>query len=424
MELLNSGKKQKEIAEIIGASLNVVKKVSQVKNIREKFYLMNLDTDEEKFLDDMWLDIVYLKDADNKDDIKDIIQLLKSLDGVNRDNIELAITAVECKKENTEDLNCEIEYLESCIQQNKGEYRETATKLKKPRELIRTSLNIIDSYDDSKKELFYELTGIRKSWRDDSYKELCLRRSLDSKLFFKLKKKGVIYHYTSYTEIVDLKAFLDAVSYEPDVKLGYRMKYIQELSENVLDIELSEIMNKRKELEKKKRDFKKELIEIKKLSPVDFIDEAIKLKCRLIEIKECIAKKHKLNEETIARIKEELTKSVKEECIVVDNFINVENANFLIHTKNKNIIFVAYNKFFYDLYCNESKFIQNKIKGLSKKDFDNIVKKASKCANEIYFGCIYFSLDKIESNQILSSIDREKIEYEIYRKFNKEFLFL
>lgn len=424
MELLNSDKKQKEIAEIVGVSLNVVKKVSQVKNTREKFYLMNLDTDEEKFLDDMWLDIVYLKDVDNNDDIKDIVQVLRSLDGVNRDNIELAITALECKKENTEDLNCEIEYLESCIQQNKSEYRETVTKLKKPRELVCTALNIIDSYDDLKKELFYELTGIRKSWRDDSYKELCLRRSLDSKLFFKLKKKGVIYQYTSYTEIVDLKAFLDAVSREPDVKLGHRMKYIQELSENVLDIELNEIMNKRKELEEKKRDFKKELIEIKKLSPVDFLDKAIESKNKLEKNKEFILKKNKIEQEQLCRIKEELTKSITEEYMIIDDFIDIKNTNFLIYTKQKSIVFVAYSKYFYDTSYHKSQFIKNKLNDFLDINFKDIIRKASEYSDEIFIGFSYLSLEKVEPNRVLNPTDREKIEYEIYRKFNKEFLFL
>lgn len=424
MELLNSDKKHKEIAELAGVSLDVVKKISQMKNIREKFYLMDLNTDELEFLDDIWLDIVYLKDVDDKDDIKDIIQILKHLEAINKDNIELSIIAIECRDRNVEDLESKIMSLKFNIKSNKDEYNEVSKKLEEPRKVILTALDVINSYDNSVRELLYELVGIRKSWMDDSYKELCLRRSLDNKLFFKLKNKGVIDYYTSYTEITDLKAFLDAVLREPNIKLGYRMKYIQELSENVLDIELNEILNKRKELEEKKRDFKKELVEIKNLFPIDFLDEAIESKNKLEKNKEFILKKNKIEQEQLSRIKEELTKSITEEYIIIDNFIDIKNTNFLIYTKQKSIVFVAYSKYFYDTSYHKSQFIKNKLNDFLDINFKDIIRKASKCSDEIFIGFSYLSLEKVEPNRVLNLTDREKIEYEIYRKFNKEFLFL
>ena len=420
-----------DIAKELNVGIDLVKKVSQMRSVRMKFNEMDLLDHELQFLNNLWFNIVHLKEIDNKEDIKAIIELLKDFEEINKKEILIARGCVERKDKKITECRKLINEASKEVLRLQGVLEELNEEHKEYKKRIKSVMKVIESYPADKKDYIMDLLGIfdssqaRYRYGDVPKYPLVMRPYVSSNKFRELKKSGSIRYddYEYICEIVDLNKYLDIMT-------KGRCKLEGKMNKKIFDFDFDYVSERKKDVRKKLKGKQKDLEEYK-----SDLNTVLNMKLNEIysEVEESYLEvRALLDKYTSSNIEREYHEI--ETCIKEYNGIYAKDL-FDIDRKH----YVSYNDIIIDLYIIIKELnLRNSYRFLCSEDIEDVFREdiISNIDNSIKYliSKLKHSVDNIYivagnnielyHEEILSDRQRELTKFNICRKLNKDFLFL
>lgn len=422
LELLdNEEYRMVDISKELNVGIDVVKKLSQVKNIREKFNEMDLNEEDNIFLYDLWFNIIYLKDVDDKDDIRDIINFLKAVTNnnndvkLNKDIMYISKFCLASKKSKIRDIERIIEKRNRDLERYNNLIRDRKSLSKEFLNIEKNIDKILKEYPESKREFIKNMFGIRKGdcYDDRLRYEVIMRYNVSTPKFSELKKHGAIRYdrYDYYCEIIDIEKFINIMSKTKKQSIDTTPR-----TKNV--ISLSEIKKFSKDnYEKNKiKDIKKEIEKCEQ-------EKDEELKSGIITEFEYISKeyyklKKKLNEMLLVNYPSTEMMISDKTNIYVKNLFDIKRTHYVAIINNEVIAYVCFPEIHVHTYC--LGLFGSYVNSIKESREEYIISKLKKHVDKI---CFIPHYEEVTYEGNITDTARELTKFNIYRKLNKEFLF-
>lgn len=287
LDLLNDNSSVKDVANIMGITIDQVKKLSQLSKMYEDINIFPVPL-QEKFKA-LGLKALVLRPLFKDKDMDGLKEILESIDvGIKRDELKLLPESLKLKREEVNKAKrraeLEIQNLADIEKETEDKIKELEANKKK----IDESLSFLKSVVSQKaKEFLLEHIGVAKG-------KLVLYQRLDISWQQALKNKGVIrYNNTTYTWIInDIEELVNQVErriknknnmyYDPSKATGiYADRYpddpvyknAQGLNYSIME-EIKNNEKELKELHKKKRKINKSIKELKSTKVQTYLSAA------------------------------------------------------------------------------------------------------------------------------------------------------
>lgn len=420
-----------DIAKELNVGIDLVKKVSQMRSIRMKFNEMDLLDHELQFLNNLWFNIVHLKEVDNKEDIRAIIELLQDFEEINKKEILIARGCLERKCKRIKEYKILINEADKEIIRLQQALEELNQDHKDYKERIKSIIKVIDSYPIEKRDYIYDLLGIfdssqaRFKYGDTPEYPLVMRPYVSSSKFRELKKsKAIKYNdYEYICEITDLNKYLNIMT-------KGRCKLEGKMNKKIFDFDFDYVFERKKDVRKKLKGKQKDLEEYK-----SDLNEILNMKLNEIydEVEESYLKARALLDKyansNIDREYCEIESRIKE-CngIYAKDLFDIDRKHYVSCSDDRIDLYIIIKEL---NLRNSFRFLYSEdIEDVFKEDIisniDNSIKylisKLKHSVDNIYI--VAGNNIELYHEEILSDRQRELTKFNICRKLNKDFLFL
>lgn len=418
-----------DIAKELNVGIDLVKKVSQMRSIRIKFNEMDLLDHELQFLNNLWFNIVHLKEIDNKEDIKAIIELLKDFEEINKKEILIARGCVERKDKKITECRKLINEASKEVLRLQGVLEELNEDHKEYKKRIKSITKVIESYPETKKSYIFDLLGIFDSsqarYSSTPQYPLVMRPYVSPNKFRELKKSGAIKYdsYEYFCEIVDLHKFLDTMT-KGKCKLEGKM------NKKIFDFDFDYVSGRKKDVRKKLKGKQKDLEEYK-----SDLNTVLNMKLNEIysEVEESYLEARALLDKyansDVDREYCEIEPRIKE-CngIYAKDLFDIDRKHYVSCSDDRIDLYIIIKEL---NLRNSFRFLYSEdIEDVFKEDIissiDNSIKylisKLKHSVDNIYI--VTGNNNELYHEEILSDRQRELTKFNICRKLNKDFLFL
>lgn len=416
LELLDDNEyRMIDISKELGVGIDMVKKLSQVKNIREQFQNMNLNEEDNEFLYSLWFNIIYLKDIDNKKDIEAIIRFLKSKSSINKDLILISKFCLLNKKEKISEIDREIKSCNRQIEDCNKDIDEIKALAKKFLDVKKEVDKALEGYDEAKRVFLKDMIGIRKerSYFSNARYILIMRYNVSMAKFRELKRRRAINYCRSgyYCEIINIDIFAEIMSNarKNSIDSNPRTKDIVALTEIKEYAKAKDIKAKIKDIKKEIKNYELRKEEELKLDLADEFEEVSK---KYFVLKEFLENKPLTD---IPR-----PGYLTDDDIYAENVFDIKRSHFVVSVNNEVSVYVYYpeGSMTHFIYTNDLEIFKPYIKSVAESRANYIVNKLKKHSDKIYLG------GKLAHEGVITDEARELTRFNIFRKLNKEFLFL
>lgn len=286
MLLDSEAKKLQDIADELKVSLDKVKRVSRIRNVRLAA-THHLSINERSNLQSLGFKALTLAPFIKSEDWTGLTEILQNVSvTTTREELTLLIKALDEKKERIQIFEREVQVKIAKLEEEEKTLASTAEAIQKTEERVLQETAYLQKYSEEARRFLLNHLGIFEE-------NLVLSKRLDSRWQKLLEKKGILqYEEESYVwKVIDLDAFVEDYSKRILRDYAIAWEYEQELKRNhlyrvpdspnyklpsglAIDLQakLHGIQQQKAEIKSKKEAINKEIATLKKENPRSFLE--------------------------------------------------------------------------------------------------------------------------------------------------------
>ena len=277
---------QQSIADKLNVSLDKVKRVSRIRNIRISAR-DHLNQNEYSTLIDLGFKVLTLAPLLRKNDWLSLSEVLQNASEVTtRDDLNLLMKALDEKNERIQKFESDMQAKIATLEKQEQELISTEEEVQRIEKNILQETAYLQKYEEEERKFLLEHLGVFED-------RLVLSKRLDSRWQALLRKKNILeYDEDSFVwEVINLDSFVEDYSKRVTRNYPTSWNYERELNRNHLygvpdnphyklssglavnlQSELKEIQQRKRDIKAKKEVIKKEIATLKKETPQSFFE--------------------------------------------------------------------------------------------------------------------------------------------------------